>query len=148
MPWDVEFSSGASRQCWSSGSIVVTVDVRSFLRPFQGRRLWAARHFLQHALVNRINRCQSCLKFCHKLFDSPRRDCVNVTLLVLPQQTFHLNEIGRQRRIRSRSSTSNSPTWISRLSKGRTSSHRKMELYRDETATAGPLQQAHLQTSR
>jgi len=82
----------------------------------------AARHSLQHALVNRINPCQSCLKFCHKVFDSPRRDCVNVPLLVLPQETFHWNEIRRQRRICSRSSTSNPPTWICRLSKGRTSS--------------------------
>lgn len=115
-------SRGASRPCWNYGSVVVTVDVWSFLRPFQGRRLWAARHSLQHALVNRINRCQSCLKFSDKVFDSPWRDCVNVLLLVLPQETFHRTEIRRQRRICSRSSTSNPPTWICRLSKGRMSS--------------------------
>jgi len=115
-------SSGVSRQCWNCGSVVVTVDVRSFLRPFQGRRLWAARHSLQHAVVNRINHCQCCLNFYHQVFDSPRRECVNVPLLVLPQETFHRNEIRRQRRPCSRSSTSNPPSWICRLSKGRTSS--------------------------
>jgi hypothetical protein len=115
-------SSGVSRPCWNYGSVVVTVDVWSFFRPFQGRRLWAARHSFQHALVNRINRCQSCLKFSHKVFDSPWRDYVNVLLLLLPQETFHRNEIRWQSRICSRSSTSNPPTWICRLSKIRTSS--------------------------
>lgn len=118
----VVLSSGVSRPCWNYGSVVVTVDVRSFLRPFPGRRLWPAWYSLHQALVNRINRCQSCLKFFHLVFDSPRRECVNVPLRVLPQETFHRNEIRWQTRIWSRSSTSNPPSWICRLSKGRTSS--------------------------
>jgi hypothetical protein len=37
---------------WSNhGRLVVTVGVRSDLRPFQDRRQWAARHALEHALT-------------------------------------------------------------------------------------------------